>query len=180
MVLDRPLLINTVHHQVTDICVIDIDHVIKALDRGHCRIKNMRPVLPRGRKEDSQAFTFAFGRDNRQFEDIFSGPENLCTVNKGFHLRTESHAVDRGGEDNAVRFNYLVVIRIHPVMLDALVEFFARVAPLARVDICLGERNLLYSRRPALLPWMQASSRAGSPNCQTCAGCRQTRGPSRA
>jgi len=35
------------------------------------------------------------------------------------------------------------VVNVHPVALDALVEFLARVAPPAGIDICLDERDLL-------------------------------------
>ena len=68
---------------------------------------------------------------------------DLRPVHEGFYLRGKAHAEDWRGEDNAVRINDLVVVDVHPVALDALVEFLARVAPPAGVDICLGERDLL-------------------------------------
>ena len=43
------------------------------------------------------------------------------------------------------RFDNLVMPDIHPIALDALVEFFARVAPPAGIDIGLGQRDLLDS-----------------------------------
>eukprot|EP00825_Cyclidium_porcatum_P008112 TRINITY_DN14050_c0_g1_i2.p1 TRINITY_DN14050_c0_g1~~TRINITY_DN14050_c0_g1_i2.p1 ORF type:complete len:207 (+),score=14.03 TRINITY_DN14050_c0_g1_i2:107-727(+) len=102
-----------------------------------------RQALPCRGKEDPEAFSLPLGRYDRQFEDILPGPEDLHAVDEGLGQGGDPHTEDRGGEQDDVSLDDLVVIDVHPVPLDALVQLLAGITAPADIDICLGEGNLL-------------------------------------
>jgi hypothetical protein len=116
----------------------------KALDRRNRCIKYIAPVLPGRCKKHAEPFPFAFWWDYWEFEHIFPGTEDLCTIDQGLWLCGYTHAVNRRRKQDDISGDDLIMVDVHPITLYAFIELFTGITSPAGIDICFIKGDFLY------------------------------------